>query len=374
MKKILSLFALLFALTLSSCDKDSSSGETQEEELPTGDVVLSVDRSRIFNTGVDQATLTVMCGEVDVTDNSTFYCVGAGAAMESNVFTSTVDGKYEFYANYNNSNTNKVSLAVGGAVEDFPADPDEANTAFESTMLMLQFTGAECGYCQDMIYAIEELEKNEELSSKVEHVAIHSYYGNGADVLYSVSSVQLSQAMGVAYYPTVMFNMDSALSTNNNGSLDANYDALYTLITKNYNDSPAVGICAASSIENGVLSANVEVKAAQEGDYNVGMLLIENGVYGYQYGFTDDIEHVNAFRASADRTSAYDFSGTWLGEISKGESRSTILDMTLDQTAWDLDNCHILIYVTAPNDSGDYIIQNVVRCEVGGSIEYQYVN
>ncbi len=377
MKKILSLFALLFALTLGSCsDNTTESGDDPSQgELPTGDVVLSVDRSRIFNTGYDEAVLTVMCGDIDVSSYAKFYCVGAGVAMDSNIFTSTVDGKYEFYANYNNTNTNSVSLSVGGAVSELPSDPDESNTLFESKMLMLQFTGAECSYCQYMIGALEIVDLTAALSSKVEHVAVHSYYGYGADVLYSTSSAILAQAMGVAYYPSVMFNMDSATTVNNSGySAEVNYDALYTAINNYYDSTPAAGICAATSIENGVLSANVEVKAAEQGEYSVGMLLVENGIYGYQYGYTDDIEHVNAFRTSADRTSTYDFSGTWLGVIDAGECRSTILDMSIDESAWDMDNCHLLIYVTAPNDSGDYVVQNVVRCQVEGSIAYQYAN
>ncbi len=74
MKKILSLFALLFALTVSSCSESSNSEADQEiETLPTGEIELSIDRSRICNTGADQATLTLMCEGVDVTEYAKLY-------------------------------------------------------------------------------------------------------------------------------------------------------------------------------------------------------------------------------------------------------------------------------------------------------------
>ncbi len=376
MKKILSLFALLFALTVSSCSESSTGEEDQDiEVLPTGEIELSIDRSRIVNTGADQATLTLTCEGVDVTEYAKFYCVGAGVAMSSNTFTSTENGTYEFYANYNNTNSDKVSLLVGSVVAEYPADTDASNTLFESKMLMLQFTGAECTYCQYMIGAIEMLAEDSYTMGKYEHVAVHSYYGYGADDLYSSISAILSQAMSVAYYPGVMFNMDTNTLTYNAGyEAELNFYSLSNVIEENYDSTPSVGICAATSIEDGVLSANVQLKAAEAGKYRVGMFMVENGLYGYQSGYTSDIEHVNTLRASSDRPSTYDFSGMLVGEIEAGEYGSTILDMTIDQTAWDMNNCHLVIYATTMDDNGNNIVQNVVRCQVEGEVAYQYAN
>ncbi|MFI3332566.1 MAG: Omp28-related outer membrane protein [Rikenellaceae bacterium] len=376
MKKILSLLALLFSVCLISCDSSSSTDVDidvdEPNELPTGEAVLSVSRSRIYNDGADEAVLTVMCGDVDVTEYSKIYQVGTYTTMESNIFTSTENGKYEFYANYSNINTNTVSLAVGNSAPDCPSDPDASNTLFEGRMLMLQFTGTECSYCQYMIPAVEDILADATFGNMIEQVAIHSYYGYGADPMYSVASAQFSQAMGIAYYPTVMFNMDDNILTYNTGtSSSSNYDALYTLITKNYDSTPSVGISAANSIENGTLTANVEVKAAEDGEYSVGMFLLESGIPASQTGL-GDMDHDNTFRTSADRVSTYNFSGTSVGEVAVGETASVILDMAIDENAWDLDKCHLLIYVTATNDNGDYIVQNVVRCEVEGEVAYQY--
>ncbi len=295
--------------------------------------------------------------------------------MQGNTFSSTENGTYEFYANYNNLNSDKVSLVVGSVVADYPADTNASSTLFEHKVLMLQFTGAECYYCQYIIGAIEMIGAEASLKDKYEHVAVHSYYGYGADELYSSISAILTQAMNIAYYPGVNFNMDSSTIIYNSGtSADTNYTPLSTAIEECYDSTPSVGICAATSIENGVLSANVQLKAAEQGNYRVGMFLVENGLYGYQSGYTEDIEHVNTFRTSSDRPSTYDFSGMLVGEIAAGEYGSIILDMAIDETAWNLDNCHLIIYSTTLTDSGENVVQNVVRCEVGGQVAYQYAN
>lgn len=372
MKKILSLFALLFALSLGSCSE--SSDDNTDEVAPTGDAVVYVDHSRIANTGTEVANFTVMCGDEDVTLYSKIYMKGETSAMSDSFFYSTIDGKYEFYANYNNVNsTNTVIVSVGGEVPDYPSDPDEYNTTFSNCMMMLQFTGADCSWCPYMIDAIDQLLDNSSLSSKFEHVAVHSYYGYGSDVLYSTVSAQLAQGLSVASYPTVMFNMSSDISTLGAGSTSGNYDLLLSILNQNYTETAPVGISAATVVENGVASARVCVKAAAEGDYSVGMFLVENGVSGYQIGYSDNIEHINAFRGAADRTSTYNFAGSSVGTLAAGESGSVILDLALDDS-WNLTNSHLLIYVTTPNENGRGIVQNVVRCEIGSEVAFSYAD
>ncbi len=369
---------LLLALSFASCEESvSEQVEDQDQPLTEEGISFSVDKIRIVGNGLDKAAFTVLFNGVDVTAESTFYQSGTGVAMSDNTFSTSVIGEYEFYASYGSELTDKISIYAGPTVGEIPADPAEGSVAFYSRLLLVQFTGTGCTYCPYMIDAIDDVLEDSVLGAKVEHVAVHTY--NSDDPLYGTSANNFKQCLGIVNYPTVLLNFDTDIYTWNNGSSAANYDKLYTLINSTYVESPTAAVCASTSISGSILSANVGVKAAVEGEYRVGMLLLESGISAYQTG-SGTIIHNNGFRESAMRATSFDFSGSSVGELEVGECGSAILDIEID-SSWDLDNCHLLFYVTAPieageNNSGvmqyDYIIQNVVRCEIEGSVAYGY--
>ncbi len=370
--------ALLLTLSFASCES-SEQTETpgNEPTVEQGGLTLSVDRIRIMSNGIDAATFTLYADGKDVTAESTFYQSGEGSAMADNTFKTSITGKYEFYAAYGSEISDKMTIFAGPAVDDLPADPSAGSVDFESRVMMIQFTGTGCTWCQYMIGAIDNILEDETLGNMVEHVAVHTY--NVDDPLYSAMANQFKQSMGIVAYPTTIFNLDSSVCAQNCGSTEAYYDMLYTMIDDVHPASPVVGITATTSVSGSILSANVGVKAAIAGEYRVGMLLLESGIAASQVGLGSML-HNNGYRDSAMRSSSYDFSGTPVGELEEGEVGSAILDINL-MSSWKLENCHLLIYVTTPVGMGkskdgeivyDYLVQNVVRCEVEGSVAYQY--
>ncbi|MFI3323656.1 MAG: Omp28-related outer membrane protein [Rikenellaceae bacterium] len=370
MKKILASFMLLLALGLSACESSSDSNNEEQQQMPEGQGELSVDRIRIISNGVDKATFAVTCEGVDVTDSSIFYQSGSSEPLEGNTFSVSVSGDYDFYATYSDLSTSTVTVTAGPTVSSVPDDPNASSTVFDHTMLLMQFTGTECTYCPTAISAIDKILESDEYSSKIEHVAIHSY--KNTDPYYNIYAIGLSVYMSPAAYPGIFFDFDKSSGQYTFMSVDECYLRLTTLIDERHTSSPSVGLAAATSIRSSIISANIGVKAAVAGEYRVGMMLLENGLYAYQYGSSGIIEHANVVRAVAERAEESDYIGVSVGSLEAGESTSVILDINVD-SEWELDNCHLVIYVTAlDSDSGCYVVENVIRCVTEGSVAYQY--
>ncbi len=370
-KYAMSLCTMLLMLACS--DNGSSSENTDEPDpKPQGASELTVDRTRIADNGKDKATFTVTCQGQDVSADSKFYVVGGKVTMTNNEFSTTEKGVYEVYANYDNLNTEKIKITVAGEVENIPEDPEPDNTVFTCRSLVLQFTGSQCGFCPNMIEAIDDLLASEEYSEKVEHVAVHSY--NSSDPLYFKDGAAFSQAMSVSGYPHVLVNMNTFKRTNNNGTPGKNLIAVQNLVDDVWTKHANAGICASNTIKDNVLTASIEIKAAVADNYRVGVMVLENGVEGSQTGMTGIIEHINALRAITGHRSTYNYSGDEIGLVGKGEKGSIAVDVNIDPDEWNLDNCHLLIYVTAPDVPGSslYTIKNVVKCPINGEVVYNY--
>ncbi len=361
---------LLLALGLSACESSSDSNGDEQQPAPEGQGELSVDRIRIISNGVDKATFAVTCEGVDVTASSIFYQSGSSEPLEGNTFSVSVSGDYDFYAIYSDLSTSTVTVTAGPTVSSVPDDPNASSTAFDHKSLLMQFTGTECPSCPTVISGIDMILADDEYSAKIEHIAIHSY--NYSDPYYNQDAVGLSAYMSPEAYPGVFFNFDRINSEYGFMSIDACYLRLTTLIDEKRDASPLVALAAASSIRASIISANVGVKAAVAGEYRVGMMLLENGLTYYQSGSSGIIEHVNVVRALAERADESDYLGVSVGTLEAGASTSVILDINVD-SEWELDNCHLVIYVTSIDEQSEsYVVRNVIRCETEGSVAYQY--
>ena len=172
--KITKFFALaLAALAFVACDTDNP-GEGGGGNKPTGDAVLVANNNSVeINTPIE-FTVTAADG-TDLTAEAVIYDKSHDYVVVENPFTPTFDGDFEFYAVIGSIITNTVKVSVVPTIPALPEDAQPENTAFNHRILLVDHTGNTCGYCPQMMKALETVSKTGDYHSKYYEAMAHTY-------------------------------------------------------------------------------------------------------------------------------------------------------------------------------------------------------
>ena len=365
--KIMTSFAVATGL-LWAC------GNPAEEVVPVieGEISLDSDVEQLRSDGVDAATFTVTVtdaqGEVhDVTEHAEIYLNYEKSPLDANVFTTEKAGEYVFYAVYGLSVSEDVVITAFNDVPELPTDPQEDNLSFRHRMLLVQHTGATCINCPRMMESLRTLSQDESYSGLYHHVASHSYNGGEGDAAYSEAARDLSMAYNITgLYPMLTFNLTTASVGTDISEIKEQIDALKK-------DKADVGVAAAASLSGDEVLVNVEIKAAKTNNYRVAAWLLEDEIYSLQSGMSESWHntHDNALRYAAGKFSQLSFIGDKLGEVAAGDKAGKVFVLPVDE-AWVVDNCEVLILVTAADENGNYDVVNCALCQIGETVTYDY--
>jgi hypothetical protein len=361
--KITKFFALaLAALAFVACDTDNP-GEGGGGDKPTGDAVLVANNNSVeINTPIE-FTITAADG-TDLTAEAVIYDKSHDYVVVENPFTPTFDGDFEFYAVIGSIITNTVKVSVVPTIPALPEDAQPENTAFNHRILLVDHTGNTCGYCPQMMKALETVSKTGDYHSKYYEAMAHTY-SNG-DPAFSGAASVVSNHHGVSSYPTLTYNFyHSTQSSYNDAHIMGQIDALWKA------EGADAGIAAAASLASTSVIVNAEVKAAVDGEYRITAWLLEDGIYAKQTNATEEWmnTHNNAIR---QRVTSDDITGVDLGTISTGETKSTALTLKIVGNKWNRDNLKVMVIVSAKNEKGKFEVANVAICPMNDVVTYDY--
>ena len=370
--RIIALFASLPVL-LSSC----GTGIVRHDDDPTPSVEkleLRASKTVIKADGEDAVQLEVLADGVPVTEGVRLYDGATNLPLElpSMTFTADEPGTYYFWAAYGTVYSGQVSVrAVDFDLPVLPDDPEPDNTSFVRRVLLTQFTGTDCGYCPGMINFIRNLLADEEYSSRVVHTAAHTYLASDPAYL----SQRLDQALkATSGYPEVVADM--CLSYNNY----LNENGFRMMIDEAWERSDAkAGISAVTALHGNTIVVLARVKAAEASEVKVGAWLLEDGIEGrqnnnYPNEWTDDYDtHDNCIRYADSQLSNIDFSGYSLGTLSSGQTAEYVFTINVEDD-WLTDNCHVVVFVTVPDEKGFYSVNNAIDLPLNASYPFEYVS
>lgn len=232
-------------------------------------------------------------------------------------------------------------------------DPKPASTNFVRRVMVMQFTGTNCGYCPLMMTALRNLKANAEVADKFVIAACHSY--NSSDPMYLGTG--LSNAFGVSSYPSVVMDMRQMVSNSQESSVR-------NAIENNYNRiAPLCGIGVHSEVDGNMVVVHVAIKAAQEKQFRIGIMVLEDGIKATQSNYNSDLSgdfntHNNTIRLI---DGSRNYKGYDLGTIKAGSVVNQNFTLNLD-SSWVKANCRLVVY--ACTDEGDgYCVNNVVETE-----------
>jgi hypothetical protein len=360
--KLTKFFALaLAALAFVGCKTETPGSGNNEQ--PTGDATLVANNNSVeVNTPIE-FTVTATDG-TDLTAEAVIYDKSHDYVVVENPFTPTEDGEYEFYAVVGNIITPSIKVSVVPTIPALPEDAQPENTVFNHRILLVDHTGNTCGYCPQMMKALETVSKTGDYHSKYYEAMAHTY-SNG-DPAFSGAASLVSNHHGVSSYPTLTYNFyHTTQSSYNDAHIMGQIDALWKA------EGADAGIAAAATLASSSVIVNTEVKAAVANDYRITAWLLEDGIYAKQTNATEEWmnTHDNAIR---QRVSSDDISGVDLGTIAAGEKTSTALTLNIVGNKWNRDNLKVMVIVSAKNDKGKFEVANVAICPMNDVVTYDY--
>ncbi len=358
----LNKFFLLFATLAFAACGGSDEGGSGDGSAPGGQTItLKTSSGSLLANGRDKIVFTVEDEKgTDLTKYAKIFDDKNNSIGKT--FTTTTPGTYTFWASVGSRISATVSVvAVEQEAPQIPADPNPSSTSFAHRTLITQFTGTACGYCPNMIDALEKLESDATYGDKFLLGACHSYNQNDP-MWYSGNSV-LTGAFGVRNWPYVVVGFTEGLA---NYGVDPNVTNLKKAIDKCLQSSAKAGIALNSKSSNNSLLVNVQVKAAETGNYFVGVWLVEDGIEYAQNGANQStITHNSAIRYNISP-----YNGEALNQIQAGKTAEKLFDVDLDGE-WVKKNCRILAFVCVPQGS-KYAITNVISAPLDTAVAYEY--
>ena len=322
-------YILLAMLPMLSC--------VGQKDDPVPELRLVADLTALNVTAGESATFTVYSGAEDVTAFSMIRNLTDGTELEGNVFAPAGAGEWTFAAALDGAESEPVTVT---AIEI----ADEGKVFFRRS-LVLDFTGTWCVNCPKMEAAIEET--MEARPGRVIPVSVHCM---SVDPMYvKPLSDDLAGRFGVKAYPSAVVDLDpeSLITTSSPELLQSHIDRI--LETR----GPAAGVRVKSTLDNGNYSLTAEMKAVRNGDYTLALLVLEDGIVAVQTGGTTDYIHNNILRSWAE--------GEPLNGLKEGDMATCSFSGTLSAKS------RFVVIILR-----DGLVDNVVGCAAGGSVDWQY--
>jgi hypothetical protein len=368
--------ALVGAMSMSSCEPgdDTTNGG---EELP---LVLSTvgGKTSIMADGVDAIEFKVMQGDDDVTAISRVCATENGVCLTMDAdyryfFSTSTPGNHEYHA-YLIKDEMNADHPVSNSVFIEAADPFafDATKKFHKTVAFFSFTATWCGPCLlmkngfDLFYQTPEYSDtaftlNFHLSSSDPKVSSNICNGFFYNI---IDDSRFDNPQGSIPYTIVGLNSEiTGAKTNvaqNVPVITALYDAIMAAPAK-------TGVAMTSSIDGSAIGVNVAVAAKDAGTYQIGILLVEDGVKTNQVGFTGLYSHTGVLRDSK----AANIFGEEFATMEAGQVETKEYSFDIDPK-YNAENLSVVVYTLVQNAGGKWLIDNSVKVPVGQTQEFRY--
>ena len=204
--------------------------------------------------------------------------------------------------------------------------------SFASRSLAMRFTATWCGYCPMMGKAFDIAK--DRMDGSLELVSLH---GSESDLEFSGTN-QLGRRFAIGGYPTGV--VDARASIQNYSSYDYTASLVEQVAQETRKSYPTVsGIAVDSYLSGTELTVFVPIYFHKSGSYRVSVLLLEDGIVGYQNGGGSSYTHNDVARYAFTSMS---------GESVKIESDNTVWTNVYTarvDSEWNPDNLKVLVYV-----------------------------
>lgn len=325
-----------------------------------GTLTLTVDKTSIPANGEDVVIFTVKLDGADVTADSQI-CITGMSCLTTNEFSSEEPGEYEFYATYDELESNTLTVTV---------------TGFFPNIAMLRFTNNGCGPCTNYMNNFFTPRILPIIDGHYVEMVVHAAYPNPNDPNLYSDFYELGRAWGLPWeggrygVPNGNFDMKwvnyglyADAVSGSSVDITEMKNRIQDLVDNKVSD---VGFQVVSSITDGKVTVDVTVKSTKTDTYTLFVALLEDGVAGTQSGVSGTYYHDNTLRALVTSGN----SGENLGEIAAGQTITKKYNVDV-KSGWNADNCKLFICVTNVVN-GKKLINNACHADIDGTTPYRY--
>lgn len=331
----------------------------------TGDITLATDCASIPADGTSKVTFSVKRGEEDITADSEIYQItadGSTVKVDEKTFSSENTGAHKFFAKSGSSvsDMNVISVML-------PDSNKDSYSSFAQKTMLLQFTAQGCGPCAKMKQAVALLEEEEYEDGIV--VACHTALM--PDTMYPDfwKSLWDPYHYNMQGIPVMTINLIPETSMGTIGEASQTAEKIKSEVSRVMSESPATS--AISAIVYGYgdeIRAHASIKIADDGEYKASAWLLEDGIMGYQQTMQGDINHHDVLRGKSHD----DVLGT---DLTPGKETVQDIEFSLkvsDLVTGDVNNAHVVIFVTKKGSDGSYAVNNIIDCPYNGAVGFEY--
>ena len=323
-----------------------------------GEIAVTVSTDQDYTVGIaDPEWITLVSGE-GVKEGRVVFRVAA------NTVPSERTGMIQFCAG-----SNCYNVEVRQEAETQDVDEELFNKTFFHRSLGMRFTADWCGYCPNMAAAFSTVQ--EQLSGKFEVVNLH---GSGSGLYFS-STGALESQYGISGYPSGI--VDGRTDIPNFTEQSAIVSLVTSTISETESTYPTVsGISFNSSISGQTLTADVTLYLKKADNYKVTVVVLEDGIVGYQANYYGDT-YYDYVHDGVARIAMSDITGDSFTTSSDNQTRtfSYSAEIPADYVK---DNLRILVYVQRAYGSqpvissgnyGGYYVDNCASAKAGTSLD-----
>ncbi len=252
-------------------------------------------------------------------------------------------------------------------------DGDWTTEEFVHHSLGMRFTATWCGWCPYMNTSFYKA--NDLLDGRFEIVNLHA---SSSDLAFSGTDV-LANLYNIGGYPTGI--VDARVDIENDTDTDYVANNVVAAVEEQEANYPVVtAVEFSSSLSGDQVFVNLTVFAQAADTYKLTVLVLENGIIGYQAdngeGAHQDYHHDRIARLALTSVTGDTFS------LSKDSEKDFSLSGTLP-AGCNPDNLEILVYVQRPFGSqnriqsgnyGDYYVDNARSAAVGTTAELEFAD
>ena len=323
-----------------------------------GEIAVTVSTDQDYTVGIaDPEWITLVSGE-GVKEGRVVFRVAA------NTVPSERTGMIQFCAG---SNCYNVEVRQEAGVQDI--DEELFNKTFFHRSLGMRFTADWCGYCPNMAAAFSTVQ--EQLSGKFEVVNLH---GSGSGLYFS-STGALESQYGISGYPSGI--VDGRTDIPNFTEQSAIVSLVTSTISETESTYPTVsGISFNSSISGQTLTADVTLYLKKADNYKVTVVVLEDGIVGYQANYYGDT-YYDYVHDGVARIAMSDITGDSFTTSSDNQTRTFSYSAEIPADCVK-DNLRVLVYVQrafgsqpviSSGNYGGYYVDNCASAKAGTSLD-----
>lgn len=303
---------------------------------PLNALVLQSNTPRIAANGTDKAVFTVLYEGKDVTSEAKIKNVTDDEYLDSNQFSYSGSLKtVDFVAEYEGMTSDQINIGFGD---------------FYKNVLLVRFSGTWCGPCTTLGSALSQALASH--PDRLTQITVHVDDQYTSENYYSFENYFPGNSVPRMYFD---FEKPGTLTV-------VSAQEIIAKITEHEKNAAECGISVRSTIVNKQAKVTVSVTARTAGAYNLGVVLVEDGLVGPQSGVTSYV-HDNTLRRLATT-----IGGASLGDLAVNQQ--IVKEFTIDMKGY-TDNCRIVAYVNT-YDGENYSTTNSVSAPVSGFTDYRF--